>query len=121
MFAFVIVLNNLFFGVPLGAVPNDVPVNLIQPARLESLANFPVAGDEWLAEASGARVLVVEAVVDSRGQGISYEILAGPNNPELRRQLDQVILFSRFRPAMSFGRPVGGRVILNLTEIRVKG
>jgi len=122
MFAFVLMLNHLFLGIPLGAVPNDVPVNLLQPAKLESLANFPVAGDEALVESSGARVLVVEAVVDARGQAVGYDILSGPSNAEVRRQLDQVILFSRFRPAMSFGRPVGGgRVVLNLTEVRVKG
>jgi hypothetical protein len=121
MAVFLLVLQNMFLGIPLGAVPNDVPTNLIQPPRLESLANFPVAGDDWLLEESGARVLVVEARVDARGQAVGYDILAGPDNPEVRRQLDQVILFSRFRPAMNFGHPIGGRLVLNLTEIRVKG
>jgi hypothetical protein len=122
MLAFVLVLHNLFLGIPLGAVPNDVQMGYNQPARLETLANFPVAGDEWLTEDSGARVLVVEAVVNARGEAVGYDILAGPDTSQVRRQLDQVILFSRFRPAISFGRPIhGGRVILNLTEIRVKG
>jgi hypothetical protein len=122
MFAFVLMLHNLFGGIPLGAVPNDVPMNLIQPARLETLTHLSMSNDDWLEESSGARVLVAEVVVNSRGEAVGYDILAGPDTPAVRRQLDQVILFSRFRPAMSFGRPIaGGRVVLNLTEIRVKG
>lgn len=120
LIGFVVVMQTLFVGVPLGAVPNDVPTNLIQPARLEALAPFAMgAGDSELDEAN---VLLVEAVVNDRGEAVGYEILSGPKSPAVRRQLDQVLLFSRFRPAMSFGRPVaGGRVVLNLTEVRVRG
>jgi hypothetical protein len=33
-----------------------------------------------------------------------------------------VLLFSRFRPMMSFGRPTsGGHVVLSFSEVRVKG
>jgi hypothetical protein len=40
----------------------------------------------------------------------------------VRKQLDHMMLFTRFRPQMSFGRPVpGGRVILSFSEIRVRG
>ena len=40
---FVLVVQNILVGVPLGgvAVPGDLPLNLVQPARLESLAPFP--------------------------------------------------------------------------------
>lgn len=116
---FVIVMHHLFVGVPLGAVPNDVPTNLIQPARLESLAPFDVSDSE---QTSSPSVLLIEAVVNSRGEAMGYDIISGPQTPAVRRQLDQVLMFSRFRPAMSFGRPVnGGRVVVNFTEIRVKG
>lgn len=118
---FALMLQSLLTGVPLGAVPNDLPTNLIQPARLENLAPFPVLdaddGDTRL-----ARHLVVEVTLDSHGDVVNYQILAGPDDPHLRRNLDQVLMFSRFRPQMSFGRPIpGGRVILNFSEIRVRG
>ena len=52
----------------------------------------------------------------------NYQILAGPNSPDLRHQIDQILLFSRFRPMMSFGRPTaGGHVILSFSAVRVHG
>ncbi len=111
-------------GVPLGAVPNDVPTNLLQPARVESLAPFPVtaAAESDEGGMSGPHALLVEATVNAQGQVVNYQILSGPRDLAVRRQLDQVLLFSRFRPQMSFGRPTpGGHVVLSFSEIRVKG
>src|SRR2546425_1145693 len=66
--------------------------------------------------------LLVDVTVDAQGQMVDYQILAGPRDRALRRQLDQILLFSRFRPMMSFGRPTsGGHVVLSFTEVRVKG
>ena len=43
---FVLVVQNILVGMPMGGVvPNDLPLNLVQPARLESLAPFPMPGD----------------------------------------------------------------------------
>jgi hypothetical protein len=65
---------------------------------------------------------LVEATINSEGEAVIYRILAGPDNPVVRRQLDQVLLFSRFRPQMSFGRfTSGGRVVLSFSDISVKG
>jgi hypothetical protein len=64
----------------------------------------------------------VYVTVDARGQMMDYEILSGPASPELRHQLDQILLFSRFSPMMSFGRAIsGGHVILNFNTVRVNG
>ncbi len=118
---FAMLAQSLLFGVPLGAVANDVPVQPIRPASIDQLAPFSVAGiDEH-----GCFVeddLIAEVVVDARGQAVDYSILAGPDNVHTRRQLDQVVFFSRYRPQMNFGRPAhGGRVILSFREVRVKG
>lgn len=124
MLVFTVMSHMVAWGVPLGAVPNDLPTNLLQPARLESLAPFPVSGplendDTGLA---GPHALLVEATVNAQGEVVNYQILSGPADLATRRQLDQVLLFSRFRPQMSFGRPTpGGRVVLSFSEIRVKG
>jgi hypothetical protein len=67
-------------------------------------------------------VLLVEATVNAEGEAASYRILSGPTNQALRRELDQVMLFSRFRPELSFGRPTtGGHVVLSFSEFRVRG
>ena len=118
---FIVVCQLLGLGVPLRAVSNDSPTNLLQPARLEALAPFPVTGFEDAAH-SGSHGLLVSTTINSEGEAVTYEILSGPDNLAVRRQLDQVLLFSRFRPQMSFGRPTsGGRVVLSFSTISVRG
>jgi hypothetical protein len=118
---FVMVCQLLGLGVPLGAVTNDSPTNLLQPARLEALAPFPITGPEESGHA-GPHALLVEATVNAQGEAVSYRILSGPDTDTVRRQLDLVLLFSRFRPQMSFGRfTAGGRVVLSFSDISIRG
>jgi hypothetical protein len=118
---FAFMSQSMIIGLPLGAVPNDVPLNLIRPAEVDYLAPFPLSPAADDGKAFDDHV-IVEAVLDAVGQAVSYEILAGPRNLQTRRQLDQVVFFSKFRPQTSFGRPeAGGRVVLSFREIRVKG
>jgi hypothetical protein len=118
---FVLVCQLLGMGAPLRAGANDSPTNLLQPARLEALAPFPVTGMEESGH-SGPHALLVATTVNALGQAVTYEIIAGPDNPTIRRQLDLVLMFSRFRPQMSFGRfTSGGRVVLSFSDISVKG
>jgi len=124
MLVFVFVLQLIMPGVTVRAVQNDVPTSLLRPAELLSLSEYPIAlgpdqGEESLALPHG---LLVDVTVDEQGQMIDYRIISGPDDPTLRRQLDQLLLFSRFRPMMSFGRPTaGGHVILSFSEVRVRG
>ena len=118
---FVLVCQLLGMGEPLRAGSNDSPTNLLQPARLEALAPFPITGLEESGHA-GPHALLVEATVNSEGEAVSYRILSGPESETVRRQLDLVLLFSRFRPQMSFGRfTSGGRVVLSFSDISIRG
>ena len=121
MLMFTFVAHSTMIGLPLGAVANDVPTNLIHPAEVIYLAPFTLSPSDDNGRAFEDDV-IVETVVDAQGQAVSYEILAGPKNLATRRQLDQVVFFSRFKPQISFGRAEsGGRVLLSFREIRVKG
>ncbi len=118
---FALCAHNLLGGIPSKAmVSDDQPVDLVQPAALETLAPFPMAG---LAPANGRpETVVLEATVNASGEAVDYRILSGPQGEAVRHQLDQILLFSRFRPLMSFGRPVaGGHVVLGFSGILVKG
>jgi hypothetical protein len=119
---FVLVVQNILVGIPMGGIiPNDLPLNLVQPAQLESLAPFPIPG--IIAEGhpdSGA--LLLEATLNAQGQVVNYRIISGPNDSAVQKQIDQVLLFSRFRPELSFGLPMaGGRVLLSFNEVHVHG
>lgn len=121
-FAFAFLVQSLIVGIPMGNIPNDLPTDLVQPARLESLAPFPVPGIVASGNASGAGVLTVEATLNASGQVAGYTILAGPNDETIRHAIDQILIFSRFQPELMFGRPTpGGRVVLSFSEIRVRG
>ena len=124
LIAFVLVVQNILVGVPLGhLVQNDKKLNFFQEAQVESLASFPVPSLVTNDDQSGnTGALMLEVTLDARGEVVSYKILSGPTSPAVHQQIDQVLLFSRFRPQMGFGRPMnGGRVILGFSEVRVRG
>jgi Putative zinc-finger len=121
---FVLVLQLMVPGITVQAVPNDVPLTILRPAQLVSLSEYPQSftSDQHDAELSLPQGLQVYVTVDARGQMSDYEILSGPMSSDLRHQLDQVLLFSRFSPMTSFGRAIaGGHVILNFNAVRVRG
>jgi hypothetical protein len=121
---FVLVLQLMVPGITVQAVPNDVPLTILRPAQLVSLSEYPqsFSSDQHDAELSLPQGLQVYVTVDARGQMSDYEILSGPASPDLRHQLDQILLFSRFSPMTSFGRAIsGGHVILNFNSVRVRG
>ena len=120
---FVLLVHGMLTGVPMGGtVPNDLPLNLVQPAQLESLAPFPLPS---LVEADGqssSSPLLVEATLNAEGEVVYYRILSGPNNRAVQHQIDELLLFSRFRPQLNFGRPMdGGRVLLSFSGVNVRG
>jgi len=120
---FVLVVQNILVGLPIGGfVPNDLPLDLVQPARLESLAPFPVPGVVATAGQPDSGALLLQATLNDHGEVVFYEILSGPHDNVVKRQIDQVLLFSRFRPQLSFGLPMnGGRVLISFSEVRVRG
>lgn len=121
---FVLALQLILPGTTVRAVQNDVPTNLMRPAELISLSEYPQAwaSEQHDVELSLPHGLLLDVSVDSHGQMMDYQILSGPNNAELRHQLDQILLFSRFSPMLSFGHPTaGGHVILSFSAVRVRG
>jgi hypothetical protein len=124
IFVFVIVLQLIVPGITVRAVPNDVPLNILRPAELLTLSDYPSswAPEQHDLELSLPHGLLIDVTVDQHGQMVGYQILSGPRSVDLRHQLDQMLLFSRFRPMMSFGRPTsGGHVILSFSAVRVRG
>jgi hypothetical protein len=107
---------------PLAAAVADSPTNLLQPARLEMLAGFEMPSLEETTRTGGQHPLLVEATVDAQGEAVGYRVISGDIDAAARHELDQVVLFSRFRPELSFGRPTsGGHVVLSFSQIRVRG
>lgn len=124
MLVFVVVLQMIVPGISLEAVPNDVPINLLRPAQVLSLSEFPSSLREGRADTdlTMQHGLLVDVTVDESGRMMDYEILSGPADAGVRRDLGQMLMFSRFRPMLSFGRPTsGGHVVLSFSEVHVRG
>jgi len=124
LLVFVLAFQMIVPGITVRAVENDVPINLMRPAELITLSDYPQswAPEQHDLELSLPHGLLVDVTVDAQGHMTDYQILSGPNSLELRRQLDQMLLFSRFSPMLSFGRPkAGGHVVLSFSAVRVRG
>jgi hypothetical protein len=121
---FVLVFQMIVPGITVRAVQNDVALNLMRPAELLTLTDYPQSWsqDQSDLELSLPHGLLIDVTVDAHGQMTDYQILSGPDSLELRRQLDQMLLFSRFSPMLSFGRPTaGGHVVLSFSAVHVRG
>lgn len=121
---FVVALQMILPGITVRAVENDVPTNLMRPAKLVSLSDYPEA---WAPEQhdndlSLPHGLLVDVTVDADGHMTNYDIISGPTSPELSRQVYQMLFLSRFSPMLSFGRPIaGGHVVVSFSAVRVRG
>lgn len=113
----------IFFGLFVGffaqppsvSAANDVPTLLYTPPRLQysSLMQDDASDLE--------SPIVIEAFINPQGRVEDYRILSGADSPQLRKQLDRSLLFAVFQPAMAFGAPASGRVVISFTAVNVKG
>ena len=107
-----------FFAIPLNveaSSKDDTPAMLYTPPQLSSSPFITTVG-------SMDGSLVVETFVDSNGRVADYRVLSAPQGTEnLRHELDNMMIFTTFRPAMNLGRPTAGRVVLSFSGVSVKG
>ena len=94
----------------------DVPTVLTTQVTVKGMAPFFGGGDD----------VVVDVTVDEQGRMIDYAVVAGAGalaNASLRRRLENVLLFTEFTPATSFGQPMSSKTRLwfRTSRIDVKG
>lgn len=104
-----------FFALPaeLQAI-NDVPTMLYTPPEL--------AVSPFSQGVAASDSLIIEAYVDAQGRVQDYRIISAP--PELQGTMEQVrnmMIFTVFKPATSFGRPTAGRALLTFSKVSVQG
>ena len=112
----------VFFGLLIGlfALPvqanNDVPTMLYTPPVL---AQSPFSNGM---ERINAEAIVIEAYIDANGRVQDYRILSAPKEAdEIKPQLENMLIFTTFRPATAFGQPTSGRAVMSFSNINVKG
>jgi hypothetical protein len=94
----------------------DVPTVLNTPVAVKSIAPFSVGDTD----------VVVDVTVDEQGRMLDYAIVAGASvlaNPQMRRRLENALVFSNFTPATTFGQPMMSKMRLwfHSSRIDVRG
>lgn len=65
--------------------------------------------------------VVVEAYINGEGQVYDFRIVAGPNDPATRSQVESLLVSGVFEPARFFGQPVRGLAVLSFSGVSVRG
>lgn len=115
----------IFFGaltgffVPAQVGANELVPSIYLPARLQppQTAMSSVADTDLNLEAP----VVIQAYVDAYGRVQNYEIISGPDNQQVRSQLNRALLFTSFSPAYALGQPVAGTAVICFSHVNVKG
>ena len=94
----------------------DVPTVLNTPGSVKGMAPFSVGDTD----------VVVDVFVDEQGRMMDYAIVAGASvlaNAQMRRRLENALVFSNFTPATSFGQPMMSKLRLwfHSSRIDVRG
>jgi anti-sigma factor RsiW len=116
----------VFFGVLIGfmampvhlsAARDDVPTLLYTPPRLQAMPS-----DAGLQSGANSETVVVETLVDANGRVQDYRILSDSADARrLRPQLNNIMIFTTFQPATTFGVPTSGHAVLSFAKINVGG
>jgi hypothetical protein len=120
-------LTMLFFGILLGSLVSNTTVMAQDHVGSESRRVFqPVRTTDptmiWFAASNTDNKLdeplMIETHVGDDGRVMDYQIISGPQNPELDRWLSKLLYFAKFTPATAFGKPVDSKIILSFVAVR---
>ncbi len=106
---------------------DDIPTNLTTYASQDFACSYCFV--EAVKGAVGVGLtesVLVDIDVDDQGRMVDYQVVSGAavlSDPRTRVRLENLLLFTKFAPATSFGTPIAGkaRLLLLPSRIDVKG
>lgn len=121
-----VVLTLLGFGILLGSLasPRSLLSEDFQSASADSVYELPRTTDPTLKRLRAItspeldQVLTMQTEVGPSGRIDDFSIIAGTRTPGIDQWLQELVLFSQFRPATYWGLPVRSRVILSFVTVR---
>jgi hypothetical protein len=120
-------LTMLFFGILLGSfTPDSTVLAQDRPAddpaaglyqRVHTtdptMRRFTSCDEQDLDEP-----LTIETQVGDEGRVLDYEVLSGPQSPEVDGWIREMMSLAQFTPATAFGRPIESKIILSFVAVR---
>src|SRR6202022_4759760 len=98
---FVLVFQILVPGIPVRAVENDVPINLMRPAELFSLSEYPPSwAPEHDVELALPHGLLLDVTVDAQGGMTGYQIFSGPHSTDTPPHRSHFLRYPLFTPSL---------------------
>jgi len=113
----IVFLITMFAKPEVAAATPDEPLGNATAPHLLYFSNAP--GDDGSGSIDGP--VVVEAYINGSGEVYDYRIVSGPTDAATRSQVENLLLFSRFAPALFFGQPVRGLAVLQFSGVSVRG
>ena len=94
----------------------DVPTMLTTEATVKGTGPIGATGDD----------VVVDVTISGAGRMVDYSIVSGRSagdDEALRRNIENMLLFTEFTPATAFGQPTASKIRLSLwsSHVDVKG
>jgi hypothetical protein len=112
-----VIFFGLIMGLPVNSIANDVPLALYTPPQVNP---SPLPFLTTMGNTDGS--LVIETYVDSDGRVADYHIISAPaGTKDLIPQLNNLLYFTTFRPAMNMGRPIPSHILLSFARMEVRG
>lgn len=90
---------------------DDIPMPVYTAAVFKGIVPFDFARHD----------VIVDLVIDPHGRILDYRIVGGEaaGDSEVRRSIENILLFTEFKPATSFGQRVPGRVRISFQTGRI--
>jgi hypothetical protein len=89
----------------------DVPVGLFTAVTMDDPSPLGCEGED----------VIVQLTVDETGKVTDYTLPHGTASPEQMQEIGNLVLYTTFTPATSFGQRISSRVLVDIHHMNVRG
>jgi hypothetical protein len=89
----------------------DIPVGLFTEVTMQDASPFGCSGQD----------VIVQLTVDESGKVTDYTLPRGGASPEQMQEIGNLVLYTTFTPATSFGQRISSSVLVDIHHVNVRG
>jgi hypothetical protein len=112
LLCFGVIVNTLQYRADWGAgLLNDIPVGLFTAVTMDDPSPFSCNGQD----------VIVQLTVDENGKVTDYTLPRGNASPAQMQEIGNLVLYTTFTPATSFGQRVSSKILVDIHHVNVRG